>query len=169
MKYALCSCLALIAILFANVVVSADQHREIPIGASMGEVLELWGHPDEKVVKEVRKEVVWYYPDKGIVVFRDGVVLRWAYPSKYREVLENGNKPSTPSPQLDKEAESLVRDMAEAVRGTGGASDSNVTSPGLVDQKPPLVRSRNRSNPRGIPVGNDEEDIEDDEEDLLEE
>jgi hypothetical protein len=169
MKYALCSCLALFAMLFVNVVVSADQRREIPIGASMGDVLELWGAPDEKVVKEVKKEVVWYYPDKGSVVFRDGNVLKWSYPLKYREVLGDQNKSSTASPEIDKEAENLVRDMAEAVRGAGSMSDSNVPSSGVVDQKPPLVRSRNSRNPRGIPIGDDEEGIEDDEEDLLEE
>lgn len=169
MKYALYSFVVVFTLLVFDGVVHADQHREIPGGASMADVLELWGHPDEKVVKEVKREVVWYYPDEGKVVFRDGIVKKWSYPSKYRNVLIDREKSPAASVELDKEAEALVRDMADAVRGTGGASRASPPSSGLIDQKPPLIRSRNNRVPRGVPVGDDEGDMDEDDEDFLEE
>lgn len=169
MKYTFFLYMALVVMLFTNVFVYAEQHREIPSGATMANVLELWGHPNEKVVKEVKRESVWYYPDDGRVVFRDGVVKKWSYPTKYRNLLVDRNTSPTASPELDKEAESLVRDMAEAVRGAGNVSDLDPPRTGLVDKKPPLIRSRNSRNPRGVPIGDDEDDIDDNEEELDEE
>lgn len=162
MKYVL----TVLFVLFSHGVCStnslADQHREIPQGASMADVLNLWGQPEEKVLKEVKHEVFWYYPDEGLVVFRNGQVHKWLYPQKYRALSSDESKGEQKSVEVDVEGANLVRDMAEAVQESSVRSVTAGSAQPLIDRKPPLLRNRSRSGPQGVPIGNDDTDDEED-------
>ena len=162
MKVSLMMVLALFAHISLSGTAFADQHREIPGGASMADVLNLWGQPEEKVVKEVRDEVVWYYPDEGQVVFYKGTVRKWRYPLKYRMLSAENTKKENPTPEIDEAGANLVRDMAEAVRESSSSTSAGPQR--LLDRKPPLIRNRSNSGGRGIPIGDDEDEDEEEEE-----
>ena len=57
--------------------VAAESRRPV-LDTTMGyyEVLKLWGPPKEKVLKEVKHEAQWLYPD-GEVSFLEGRVIAW--------------------------------------------------------------------------------------------
>lgn len=44
------------------------------VGAPLREVLAAWGEPDERIVREVKHELVWNYKGGARVVFKDGRV-----------------------------------------------------------------------------------------------
>lgn len=60
---------------------AGDLMRKIPQGASIGEVIGLWGEPTEKIEKVLKHEVVWQYPQGAKVVFKNGKVAAWIPPA----------------------------------------------------------------------------------------
>ena len=51
--------------------------EDLPKGATLPEVMKLWGHPVEKIERQVKHEVVWTYSQGAFVVFKDGRVINW--------------------------------------------------------------------------------------------
>lgn len=47
------------------------------VGAPLREVLAAWGEPEERIVREVKHELVWNYKGGARVVFKDGRVLSY--------------------------------------------------------------------------------------------
>jgi len=121
--------------------------RKIPVGASFGDVLGIWGEPVDKVEKGILHKVVWYYPDGAKVVFKDGRVQSFL-PTKavlaVQKQQANTAKVAT-SPvavELSGEARDLVRDIAREVPSgpdiSGGPSGASAAPPPLIpNQAPP--------------------------------
>lgn len=59
----------------SNVASAQTQSNDrFTVGAPLREVLAAWGEPDERVVREVKHELVWNYKGGARVVFKDGKV-----------------------------------------------------------------------------------------------
>ncbi len=137
--------------------VSADSFsRKIPAGASIGEVLGIWGEPVDKVEKDILRQVVWYYPDGAKVVFKDGRVKSWQPTNAVRATQEQQigvakAKAASTEAELSGEARDLLGDIAREVPsgpdvpGGGGASSSS-PPPLIPNQVPP----GGRGEPRGV-------------------
>jgi hypothetical protein len=97
---------------------AGDLMRKIPQGASIGEVIGLWGEPTEKIEKVLKHEVVWQYPQGAKVVFKNGKVAAWIPPASVvqAQAEKAAAVVSTPvSEQVARETQDLVRDIAKEV------------------------------------------------------
>jgi hypothetical protein len=149
---------------------AADFSKKIPAGASFGDVLNLWGEPLEKVEKGVKHEVVWYYPDGALVVFKDGKARR-SQPTKAIVALQAQLEAAkavagTPaSAEISGEARDLVRDIAKEVpsgpdgpSGDSGAPAVNVGQPQLIpNQAAPGNRAAAAVAPAEVILDDDDE------------
>lgn len=136
---------------------AADFSKKIPGGASFGEVLGIWGEPTEKVDKNVKKEVVWYYPDGARVVFKDGKVRSSQSTKTIRATLEQQEASkaalaTTTGAELSGETRDLVRDIAKEVP-SGPDSPGMDSSVGNIGQPPPLIPNQLPPGGKGAPPG----------------
>ena len=91
--------------------------EDLPKGATLPEVLKLWGHPVEKIERQVKHEVVWTYSQGAFVVFKDGRVINW---KSVRGRGPTSETLPTPTPVAERplsEMGDLVRDIAKEVPG----------------------------------------------------
>ncbi len=129
---------AIVAFCGDAVAQSADE--DLKSGSTLPEVLKLWGHPQEKIERQVKHEVVWSYAQGAFVVFKDGRVINWRS--------SRGRGPTsaieaTPTPVAERplgEMGDLVRDIAKEVPGGPDVpySEPPNQQPGAVGQ-PALI------------------------------
>ena len=107
------------SVVFCNVAFAADLSRTLTAGSSYGEVLSAWGDPLDKVEKDIKREVVWYYKDGAKVVFREGRLKSWRPTSATvaaQKALEDQRQAAEPvATQLASETRDLVLDIAKEV------------------------------------------------------
>lgn len=125
-----------------GVAVAESPDEDLKSGATLPEVLKIWGHPNEKIERQVKHEVVWSYSQGAFVVFKDGRVINWRS-SRGRgptsEVL------TTPTPTAERplsEMGDLVRDIAKEVPGGPDVPYSEPPSnqgPGAAVGQPALI------------------------------
>jgi hypothetical protein len=129
--------------------------KKIPAGATYGEVLSLWGEPSDKVEKEVKGQVVWYYPDGAKVVFKEGKVRSWR-PTKALLAQQNDQQvskiPPTPA-VLSGETRDLVRDIAKEVPSGPDVPMPDAPPAGMGHGAPPLIANSVPPGGRGAPPG----------------
>jgi hypothetical protein len=136
--------------------IAADFSKKIPVGASFGEVLGIWGEPIDKVEMSVKREVVWYYADGAKVVFKDGRV-RASQPTKAIMALQAEEAAAkraliTPaSAELSNETRDLVRDIAKEVPSGPDVPGSDSAAANI--SQPPLVPNQIPPGGRGAPPG----------------
>jgi hypothetical protein len=53
----------------------AQREDRLAVGASLRDVLAAWGEPNERIVRGVKRELVWNYKGGARVVFKDGTVV----------------------------------------------------------------------------------------------
>ncbi len=53
----------------------AQREDRLTVGASLRDVLAAWGEPNERIVRGVKRELVWSYKGGARVVFKDGTVV----------------------------------------------------------------------------------------------
>lgn len=106
-----------LCVLAASRVLAESASEDLQNGATLPEVLKLWGQPTEKIERQVKREVVWTYAQGAFAVFKDGRVINW------RSVRGRGPtsevKP-TATPATERplgEMGDLVRDIAKEVPG----------------------------------------------------
>ncbi len=120
---------------------AGDLMRKIPQGASIGEVIGLWGEPTEKIEKSLKHEVVWQYPQGAKVVFKNGRVAAWMPPASVVQAQAEKAAAavvSTPvSEQVARETQDLVRDIAKEV--PSGPDVPYVEPPQPPSQPPAIV------------------------------
>jgi hypothetical protein len=130
--------------------------REIPPGSTIGQVLGLWGEPVEKVDKSVKGEVVWYYPDGGKVVFKQGRVSSWrptnAIIAQKKQFAIPQRQAASASAQLSQETRDLVRDIAKEVP-SGPDVPMPDAPPAVAHSQPPLIPNQVPPGGRGAPPG----------------
>ncbi len=133
---------------------AGDLSRKLTPGASLGDVMGLWGEPTEKIEKGVKREVVWYYPQGAKVVFKDGKLKSWrpidavVQAEREREAAKAVVAPA--SDEVAAETRDLVRDIAKEV--PSGPDVPYVEPPAPAGQ-PPLVPNQIPPGGRGAPAG----------------
>jgi hypothetical protein len=116
---------------------AVDLNRKLNTGATIGEVLGTWGEPTEKVEKDLKHEVVWYYPQGAKVVFKNGKVSSWRPPASVLEAQAEKAAAVVATPmseQVAKETQDLVRDIAKEVPS---APDAPYVEPPQPPAQPP--------------------------------
>lgn len=120
----------------AGTAFAADLTRKLSTGASLGDVVGIWGEPTEKIEKDLKHEVVWYYPQGARVTFKNGKVSSWRPPDSIVEAQAGkaATVVATPmSEQVAKETQDLVRDIAKEVPS---APDAPYVEPPQVPGQP---------------------------------
>lgn len=148
--------------------IAADLSKKIPAGGSLGDVLASWGEPTEKIEKEVKREVVWYYPEGARVTFKDGRVKSWRAPDSIRqkdaEVAAAKALVTPIGEELTAETRDLVRDIAREVPSGPDVPYVEAPQAGGISQPPQGANQANmhsRNPQAGIaPAGIDLEDEE---------
>jgi hypothetical protein len=147
---------SLVAFTYATDVWSQSLTREIPPGSTLGQVLGLWGEPVEKVDKSVKGEMVWYYPDGGKVVFKQGRVSSWrptnAIIAQKKQFAASRAEASPAAAQLSKETRDLVRDIAKEVP-SGPDVPMPDAPPAVAHSQPPMIPNQVPPGGRGAPPG----------------
>jgi len=117
--------------------------EDLSVGATLPEVMRVWGEPAEKINRDVKREVRWNYSQGAFVVFKDGKVIDWRS-SRGRSPESLANKAeATKAADTAKVPENsamgdLVRDIAREVPGGPDVPYSEPPSGGLVpNQIPP--------------------------------
>ena len=123
--------------------------EDLPKGATLPEVLKLWGHPTEKIERQVKHEVVWSYSHGAFVVFKDGRVINWKS-ARGRGPTSEVQPTATPATERPlSEMGDLVRDIAKEVPGgpdvpysepPGAAVGQPVLVPNAIPNQPPPGR-----------------------------
>ena len=130
---------------------AGDLMRKINKGATLGEVIGLWGEPTEKIEKEIKHEVVWYYPQGAKVVFKNGKVVSWQPPASVLEAqAEKAASAASATPvsaQVARETQDLVRDIAKEVPS---GPDAPYVEPPQPPAQPPAL-SNQAAPVRGAP------------------
>jgi hypothetical protein len=85
-------------------------------GNTIGQVIQQWGDPKEKVERGLKGQVIWYYQNGAYVLFQSGKVIRWRSPSS-GSVVETQPVPkatvaTVPTIAVDSATRDLVRDIA---------------------------------------------------------
>lgn len=143
-------------VLFApSVSFAGDLTRKLSSGATLGDVLGLWGEPTEKVEKAIKREVVWYYPQGARVVFKDGKVKSWRPIDSIveaQEAKEAAKAAAVPAgEEVASETRDLVRDIAKEV--PSGPDVPYVEPPAAPAGQPPLIPNQIPPGGRGAPAG----------------
>jgi hypothetical protein len=107
------------------------RYPDLQKGSTIGSVFAQWGEPTEKIERELKSQVVWYYPNGAYVLFQGGKVIRWRSP-----VGGSGQEVARPTPKItappistlaiDSATRDLVRDIAREVPSS---PDSPYTEP----------------------------------------
>jgi hypothetical protein len=88
-------------------------------GNTIGQVFQLWGDPKEKIERELKGQVVWYYPNGAYVLFQGGKVIRWRSPSSgsmaEAQPAPKATVATVPTLAVDSATRDLVRDIAREV------------------------------------------------------
>jgi len=139
-----------IAILVLPVIAASQAHAtntaiDVPAGATLPEVLALWGEPAEKIDRAVLHQTVWRYSDGAFVVFKEGRVINWKSsrnrgPSKAPTTAEAPR--GLPEVKPTSEMGDLVRDIAREVPG----------GPDVPYSEPPPAANPPQLNLRANPV-----------------
>lgn len=147
--------LSLVVLCAPSVSFAGDLTRKLTPGATLGEVMDMWGEPKEKVEKGIKREVVWYYPQGAKVVFKDGKVKSWRpIDAVVQAEQERQAAKAIVAPAADDvagETRDLVRDIAKEV--PSGPDVPYVEPPAPPAGQPPLIPNQIPPGGRGAPAG----------------
>lgn len=101
----------------AGALAQTQSDDRFTVGAPLREVLAAWGEPDERVVREVKHELVWNYKGGARVVFKNGKV------SSYRsaEAIQQQAKKAAAAEAAKKttavstESQDMLRDIVREI------------------------------------------------------
>jgi hypothetical protein len=153
---------------------SAQSQREdrVTVGASLRDVLAAWGEPNERIVRGVKRELVWSYKGGARVVFKDGkvVTLRGAgdeqkIVAKKVAMVENVKKVDVETTESRDILRDIVREIPSGSDGGSSGPSASVPSsdPSLEGLIPNAVPP-SRGGPAGIAPGVVVPSLEDEEE-----
>lgn len=113
------SLLALVFMAQVEVARADGRYPDLKNGNTIGEVFQLWGEPKEKIARELKEQVVWYYPNGSYVLFQGGKVIRWRSPSGGSVVgaqpIPKATVAAAPTLPVDSATRDLVRDIAREI------------------------------------------------------
>jgi hypothetical protein len=120
------------------------------VGAPLREVLAAWGEPDERVVREVKHELVWNYKGGARVVFKEGKVLSYRtaestqqQQAKKAAAAEAAKKTKTVSTESQDMLRDIVREIPSGADGPVPPDAPQSNDPNLQGLIPNAVPGRN--------------------------
>ncbi len=113
------SFIALLIVAQAELANSDARYPDLKNGNTIGQVVQGWGDPTEKIERELKGQVVWYYPNGAYVLFQDGKVIRWRSPfggsTADAQPIPKATVATVPTLAIDSATRDLVRDIAREV------------------------------------------------------
>ena len=126
----------------------------VAVGARLREVLAAWGEPDEKVVREVKHELVWNYKGGAQVVFKDGRVASYRASEfdqqqqlKKAAAAEAAKKVVSSSSESKDILRDIVREIPSGADGPSPGEPVASNDPSLQGLIPNAVPGRNGQQP----------------------
>ncbi len=150
----------------------AQRADRLTVGASLRDVLAAWGEPNERIVRGVKRELVWNYKGGARVVFKDGTVVALRGVGDEHKVVTKKVAAVESAKKVEPEADEsrdILRDIVREIPsgpdgGSSGPSASLPSSdPSLAGLIPNAV-PRSRGGPAGIAPGAVVPSLEDEEE-----
>jgi hypothetical protein len=150
----------------------AQREDRLTVGASLRDVLAAWGEPNERIVRGVKRELVWNYKGGARVVFKDGTVVALRGVGDEHKVVTKKVAAVESAKKVEPEADEsrdILRDIVREIPsgpdgGSSGPSASLPSSdPSLAGLIPNAV-PRSRGGPAGIAPGAVVPSLEDEEE-----
>jgi len=133
-------------------VVSAQTQGDdrFTVGAPLREVLAAWGEPEERIVREVKHELVWNYKGGARVVFKDGRVssyrsteaIQQQHAKKAAEA-EAAKKTKVVSTESQDMLRDIVREIPSGADGPMAPDAPQSNDPNLQGLIPNAVPGRN--------------------------
>lgn len=114
---------------------SAQTQRDdrFDVGASLRDVLAAWGEPEERVVRGVKRELVWNYKGGARVVFKDGKVASYRSAGEEQQQAKRAAAAAAAAQRASVEASSESKDiLRDIVREIPSGADG----PAPVDMPP---------------------------------
>jgi hypothetical protein len=137
------------------------RYPELSNGNTIGQVVTLWGDPKEKIERELKGQVVWYYPHGAYVLFQRGKVIRWRSPSGGSMAAAQPTPKMTVAPvstsAIDSATRDLVRDIAREIPSSPDAPYAEPPPPPPVQPAPGNFDPSQRALPQpppGLAPGN---------------
>lgn len=141
----------------------AQSQREdrVTVGASLRDVLTAWGEPNERIVRGVKRELVWSYKGGARVVFKDGTVVALRGAGDERKVViknvaavESVKKVAVEADESRDILRDIVREIPSGPDGGSSSPSASLASsdPSLAGLIPNAVPP-SRGGPAGIAPG----------------
>lgn len=150
----------------------AQREDRLMVGASLRDVLAAWGEPNERIIRGVKRELVWNYKGGARVVFKDGTVVALRGVGDEHKVVTKKvaavESVKKVEPEAD-ESRDILRDIVREIpSGPDGGSSGPAASlpssdPSLAGLIPNAVPP-SRGGPAGIAPGVVVPSLEDEEE-----
>jgi len=120
-----------IALCGSSAVASAQTQGEdlFTVGAPLRVVLAAWGEPDERIVREVKHELVWNYKGGARVVFKDGKVRSF----RTAEVIQQQQAKKAAAAEAAKKAMGASTESKDILRDIVREIPSGADVPGSPD------------------------------------
>ena len=144
-------CILALGLVMIPSVATAQAQKEdlVAVGAPLRQVLAAWGEPDERIIREVKRELVWNYKGGAQVVFKDGKVA--AYRASDEEQLQSrkaaaanvSKKVDTASSESKDILRDIVREIPSGADGPVAGDPPPLSDPSLQGLIPNAVPGRN--------------------------
>jgi len=140
---------AFAAVASSSVAAQMRRHDLFSAGAPLSEVLAAWGEPEERVVRSVKRELVWNYKGGARVIFKDGRVVSYKvgprdsqHEAKKAAEAEIAKKAVSASPESKDFLREIVREIPSGAEGPAPIDAPPSNDPNLAGLIPNAVPQR---------------------------